>query len=100
VKFLSGTEGASILAENIIVPGYLDSSVFDKFAQVEGFPNDNMGALVTETVYMEWPPHSLSGLLGKMVEEEIVLAMTENKSVDDAIKDMELRRDEIILLNQ
>ncbi|HHT91147.1 MAG: sugar ABC transporter substrate-binding protein [Bacillota bacterium] len=100
VKFLSGSEGASILAENVLVPGYLDSSVFDKFAEVDGFPGDNMEALVTETVYMEWPPHSLSGLLGKMVEEEIVLAMTENKSIDDAIRDMELRREEIILLNQ
>ena len=100
VKFLSGSEGASILAENVLVPGYLDSSVFDKFAEVDGFPGDNMEALVTETVYMEWPPQSLSGLLGKMVEEEIVLAMTENKSIDDAIRDMELRREEIILLNQ
>ena len=100
VKFLSGTKGASILAENMIVPGYLDDSVFEKFAEVEGFPSENMEALVTETVYMEWPPHALSGLLGKMVEEEIVLAMTGNKSIEQAIADMEARREEIILLNQ
>lgn len=100
VKFLSGPEGASILAESMIVPGYFDDSVFDTFAQVEGFPSENMEALVTETVYMEWPAHPLSGLLGKMVEEEIVLAMTGNKSIDQAIADMEARREEIILLNQ
>ena len=97
---MSGPEGASILAENMIVPGYFDDSVFDTFAQVEGFPSENMDALVTETVYMEWPAHPLSGLLGRMVEEEIVLAMTGNKSIDQAIADMEVRREEIILLNQ
>jgi len=94
-KFLGGVEGASILAENLIVPGYIDDTVFEVLASVEGFPTDNMEALVAETIYPEWPPHPLSGLLGKMVEEEIELAMTGNKTIDQAIADMELRREEI-----
>jgi len=48
---------------------------------------------------MEWPPHRLAGLLGTMVNEEIVLAMTGNKSIDQAIADMKARREEIFLLN-
>ncbi|HBR29264.1 MAG TPA: hypothetical protein DD789_07480, partial [Firmicutes bacterium] len=74
--------------------------VFESFAKVEGFPSDGGEALVTNIVHMEWPAHPLSGLLGKMVEEEIQLAMTANKSIDQAIADMEKRREEITRLNQ
>jgi len=98
-KFLGGPEGAAVLAENLIVPGYMDDSVFESFANTEGFPSDGTDALITNEVYVEWPPHRLAGLLGNMVEEEIVLAMTGNKSIDQAIKDMEARREEIIMLN-
>lgn len=99
-KFLGGKKGAGILAENMIMPGYVDESVFKSFASVKGFPSDGGEALVTNIVHMEWPAHPLSGLLGKMVDEEIQLAMTANKSIDQAIADMEQRRKEIIELNQ
>ncbi|HHT48529.1 MAG TPA: sugar ABC transporter substrate-binding protein [Firmicutes bacterium] len=99
-KFLGGKDGAAILAENMIMPGYVDDSVFKSFASVPGFPSDGAEALVTNIVHMEWPAHPLSGLLGKMVDEEIQLAMTGNKSIDQAIADMEERRQEIIELNQ
>ena len=98
-KFLGGSEGAAILANNVIVPGYMDDSVLATFAGIEGFPKDETDALVTNQVFMEWPPHRLAGLLGNMVEEEIVLAMTGNKTIHQAIKDMESRRQEIIMLN-
>lgn len=98
-KFLGGREGADILAQNQIMPGYVDKSILNRFSEAPGFPADGADALITETVYMEWPPHRLAGLLGAMVNEEIVLAMTGNKSIDRTITDMELRREEIFLLN-
>lgn len=99
-KFLGGVEGATILADNVLVPAYLDETIFERFAQVEGFPSEDLPALITENIYMEWPPHPLAGMLGIMVEEEITLAMTGNKSIDQAIKDMESRREEIFRQNQ
>jgi ABC-type sugar transport system, periplasmic component len=98
-KFLAGREGAEILARNQIMPGYVDEAVLERFKEAPGFPEDGAEALITETVYMEWPPHRLAGLLGTMVNEEIVLAMTGNKSIDQAIADMKARREEIFLLN-
>lgn len=98
-KFLGGRDGARVLAQNQIMPGYVDETILDRFAAAPGFPANGADALITETVYMEWPPHRLAGLLGTMVNEEIVLAMTGNKTIDQAIADMELRREEIFLLN-
>ncbi len=98
-KFLGGKDGAEILAKNQIMPGYVDSTILERFAEAPGFPPDGLDALVTKKVHMEWPPHRLVGLLGNMVNEEIVLAMTGNKSIDEAIADMEARREEIFMLN-
>lgn len=98
-KFLGGQAGAEILAKNQIMPGYVDDAVLRRFAEAPGFPADGLGALTTNKVFMEWPPHRLTGLLGNMVNEEIVLAMTGNKSIDQAIADMETRRKEIFMLN-
>ena len=94
-KFLAGREGAEILARNQIMPGYVDEAVLERFKEAPGFPENGAEALITETVYMEWPPHRLAGLLGTMVNEEIVLAMTGNKSIDQAIADMKARREEL-----
>lgn len=99
-KFAGGEEGAKILAKSLLMPAYKTDAVMDIFAQNPNFPKDGLDGLKTNKVYLEWPPHKLSGLLGKMLDEEIQMVVTQNKSIDQAIKDMEARRKEIIEQNQ
>ena len=77
------------------MPGYVDDSVF-KALPVCRFPSDGASVGHQYCAYGMAGP-SASGLLGKMVDEEIQLAMTGNKSIDQAIADMEERRQEIEL---
>lgn len=100
IKFVSGEEGAKHLADLLIMPAFINEAVMDRFVQNEYFPEDGKIALETEHIFMEWPSDKLSPLLSKMVDEEIQLVVTGNKSIDDAIADMESRRDEIIEQNK
>lgn len=99
-KFIGGKEGASILAERLMMPGYRDDGVLEIINNNEDIPEGAKDGLSTNKVYMEWPAHKLTGLLDKMVDEEISLVATGNKSVDDAIADMEARRKEIVEQNK
>jgi multiple sugar transport system substrate-binding protein len=99
-KFIGGKEGAKILAKNLLIPGYMDEEVMKIFNENPDFPKEDQDALKTNNIYLEWPAHKLSGLLGKMVDEEIQMVATGNKTVDAAIADMEKRRKEIMEQNK
>lgn len=99
-KFLSGKDGAKILANNLIMPGYIDSEITKMFTENSALPKGAAEALKVNKTYLELPAHKLTGFVGKMITEEIQLVMTGNKSIDQGIADMEKRRKEIIEQNK
>ncbi len=96
VQFIAGQEGAKILAENLLIPGWLDDEVFEVLTTNPDFPAGGIEGLEYERAYLDLPPQEGSGLVGQMIYEEISLVATENKGIDEAIADMERRRAEIL----
>lgn len=90
IKWVSGPEGAAILANVGNIPALRDEAVMATITSRPGFPQDetSAGALITSASYLEMPVHP------QAAEYELVLnrvhdaLMTENISIDDAIKEM------------
>lgn len=99
-KFLGGKDGAKILANNFIMPGYVDKDIIGIFTNNSDLPKSAAEALKVNKTFSELPAHNLTGFTGKMITEEIQLMMTGNKKIDQGIKDMEKRRKEIIDQNK
>ena len=99
-KFIAGREGAKIMAQNLMMPGYQENTVMSFFKQNPEFPKEGKEALKVDKLYVDLPANKLAGLIGKMVQEELELAITGNKTVDAAISEMEKRRKEIVEMNK
>ncbi|MEP2759765.1 MAG: sugar ABC transporter substrate-binding protein [Hyphomicrobiales bacterium] len=90
IQWVSGPDGAAIMASVGNIPALRDNKVMDTITSREGFPQDetSAGALITSATYLEMPVHP------QAAEYELVLnrvhdaLMTENISIEDAIKEM------------
>ena len=96
MKYICGKEGATILAQNLMMPGYRDDDVLSSYYSVEGSPAGGQEALKTSKIYLDIPVSKNSPLLQSMIDEEVQLFATGNKSVDDVVKEMNDRRTEIL----
>ena len=90
VKFVTGPEGAQIVAKTGTIPAITDEGVIEIIASKPGFPTDaaSRAALKVHKTYLEMPLHE------KAAEIEVVLnqvhdeIMTNNISVDGGIAKM------------
>ncbi len=90
IKWVSGPEGAAIVAKTGTIPALRDDAVISTITSTPGFPSDpaSAQALTTSAVYLEMPVDL------KAPEYELVLnrvhdeIMTDNISVDDGIAEM------------
>ncbi len=90
VKFVSGPEGAAVVAKTGTFPAIANAEIADIIAATPGFPSDpaSKEALVTGQRYLEMPVDP------KAPEIEVVLnrahdeIMTDNISVDDGLAEM------------
>ena len=90
VKFVSGPEGAAVVAKTGTFPAIASAEIADIIAATPGFPSDpaSKDALVTGQRYLEMPvdPHA--------PEIEVVLnrahdnIMTDNETIDEGIAEM------------
>lgn len=94
-KFVAGEQSAQILTDELLFPGYMNDSIKKKITDNELFPKDGVDALKTNILFTEYPPSKISGLIDKMLIEELGMIMTGNKTVDQGIAEMETRRNEI-----
>ncbi|MBL4813409.1 MAG: extracellular solute-binding protein [Rhodobacteraceae bacterium] len=97
IAWVSGPEGAAIVASTGTIPALRDDAVMDTITSREGFPQDATSALALSTtaVYLEMPVNP------KAAEYELILnrahdeLMTNNISIEDAIAEMNLGVSEI-----
>ena len=80
-------------------PGYLDEDVLKVYSDPK-FPEGVAELILPEDILMDLPAGPITNAISDMVTEEIELVVTGNKSVDDAIRDMKERREEIRKENQ
>ena len=98
MQFIASEEGASILASHLITPGYFSETVFDVMMEVEGFDPSARDAMLGSP--NAFPTISgvneHAGELARILVEEIELLFTQNQDVDEAIRNLEARRAEVI----
>jgi multiple sugar transport system substrate-binding protein len=99
VKFMGTEEGAKYFANRGVLPAYRTDSVMESYLNVEGFPEDNEGALDTSSVKIEFPPSENSAAIDKALQEEHELIMIGENSIDKGIKEMKSRVKEIEEIN-
>ncbi len=90
VKFVSGPEGAEIMAGTGNTPAMSNEAINSKIAEMDGFPTDanSKEALNASHAYLEMPANEKSSEIETVLNEQHDNIMNEISSVDDAIAAM------------
>lgn len=96
LTYICGEPGAVALAENGTVPALMTPKVAAAFSSIPELPENVGEGLITGRVIPEWPVKKLAGPLGPVFEEVVSLMATGDISVDEAIAELEKRREEEI----
>lgn len=91
INFVSGKDGAEILASTGTIPAVMNSTVADLVSGTEGFPKDDttsVDALNTSKLYLEMPVNEKSSEIETVLNEAHDAIMTGSISVDDGIAQM------------
>ena len=94
VKFVTGEEGAMVLADNGIFPAAESDEISSKLAAIPGFPEDGQAALKTTSWVLDRPLDAKMAAVRKVLEEEHDLIMIGEEDVDTGIANMNQRAQE------
>jgi multiple sugar transport system substrate-binding protein len=95
LKFITGKKGAKILAREGILPAYLDNSILSIFDHTPGIPKGTAAAIKGNKIFVRKTDVKQT-TMQKIIDEEGELVFTHNKSIGQAITDMEKRRKELL----
>jgi multiple sugar transport system substrate-binding protein len=98
VKFVSGPEGAAVLAKTGTFPTIMTQEVINTIATMPGFPNDanSKEALNVYKTYLEMPLHDRSSEIETVLNEAHDAIMLNNISVADGIRQMNDRVSQVL----
>lgn len=90
VKFVSGSEGAEVIASTGTIPAITTDAVVEMISSMEGFPTDpeSAEALKTANTYLEMPVHAKSSEIETVLNEAHDAIMTEGSTIDEGIVQM------------
>jgi multiple sugar transport system substrate-binding protein len=89
-QFLSGPEGAAVLAKLGTIPAIMNQDVVNAIASIPGFPGDagSREALQVHKTYLEMPLHEKSADIEIILNEAHDAIMTGNSTISQGIKEM------------
>jgi multiple sugar transport system substrate-binding protein len=98
MRFVSGPEGASILAKLGTIPAIMNQEVIDAITSIPGFPADEASreALRVYKTYLEMPMHDKSADIEIILNEAHDSIMTGNSSIAGGIREMNDRVGKIL----
>ncbi len=90
VKFVSGSEGAAIMADTGNTPAMSNDAINAKIAEMDGFPADDSSkeALTATHAYLEMPANEKSSEIETVLNEQHDNIMNEISTVDEGIAAM------------
>jgi multiple sugar transport system substrate-binding protein len=90
VKFVSGEDGAAILANIGTFPAIMTDQIINSISSLDGFPSDDSSkvALHTANTYLEMPINEKSSEIETILNDAHDNIMTENTTIDEGIADM------------
>jgi multiple sugar transport system substrate-binding protein len=97
VKFLTGPEGAKIMAEQKMMPGLIDTGVIEAFSSAPGFPPDSVDSLSADKLFLTTPSSQVGSDIQKIILEEAELYLTKNQDLNNTIANMIERRKKEVL---
>lgn len=99
VQYATGEESAKILAESGIIPGYSSdavNSIFDAIPETNEFAPEKLSQYIDFDSYIvQEPIDELGRELSSVVDEEHDLIMTNSKSIEEGLREIERRQSEI-----
>jgi multiple sugar transport system substrate-binding protein len=92
-KFVSGPEGAAVLAKTGTIPAIMSAEVVNAISAIPGFPQDagSKEALSVYKTYLEMPLHEKSADIEVVLNENHDAIMAGNITVQEGIRDMNTR---------
>ena len=94
-KFVTGEEGAQILAKEMILPGQIDNSILSEFNKNPGLPKGSGAVFIRDKTTNYEVASEVKYLVNNIVWEEVDNIQMKKKSIDQGISDMMKRRKEI-----
>ena len=93
IKFVSGSEGAAVMASIGQFPAIMNDTVVDLITSIDGYPQDanSKEALKTTKVYLEFPLHEKSAEIEVILNEEHANILTGDVTLDEGIENMNSR---------
>ena len=93
IAFVSGAEGAAVLASTGQLPAYITDEALGIMASINGFPQDaqSKAALQPKAVFLEQPLNANTDEIDAILREGHAEIMDRKLSVEDAIAVMEER---------
>jgi multiple sugar transport system substrate-binding protein len=90
VKFVTGVEGAAIIAKTGTIPAISNDNIAEIIASKPGFPTDaaSKAALQVAKTYLEMPMHAKSAEIEVVLNQNHDNIMTYNVSIDEGIARM------------
>ena len=90
VKFVSGPEGAAVIAKTGTFPALTTDDVIATITSTPGFPSDDASkeALVTTKRYLEMPVSPIAAQIEVVLNRAHDAIMTDNQTVDDGLAEM------------
>ena len=93
IEWITGEEGALILAGLGIPSAFMNDTVMDAFFAMDGMPLDDLSraAFTPDYVRAEWPLHPLTGAVNEILGEEHELILVGANSIEEGIRSMNER---------
>ncbi len=90
IKFVTGEEGAEVLAKTGNIPAMTNENIVSSIASMDGFPKDDTSkdALITSHTYLEMPANDKSSEIETVLNEQHDLIMSESTTIDDGVQAM------------
>lgn len=95
IKFMSGEEGAKVLAESGAAPSLATDEIIDIMAGLDGMPEGLKEALVVKNIAQDRPIGEKVSEVDAMLVEEHSLIMLGEISIEEGLKEMTERSKEI-----
>ena len=99
MTFLCGEEGAKIVAESMLVPGYMSDEIMTTIKESTGLDESSMEALTDNISYGLGEASVNLGQMSSAVNEELELVLTDNQSPEEMADNLNTRREEILSQN-
>ncbi|MFJ8579399.1 ABC transporter substrate-binding protein [Micromonospora sp. NPDC093277] len=93
VEFAASPEGAKAIVDIGVVPAYQSDEIRQQYFALEGMSTDELSkkAFTPDKINPEMPVSDKTAKVDTVLAEEHQLIMTKQKSIEDAIKEMESR---------